>query len=137
MKGIHPYGGMMRCPHCKTRRQFIDKKQGQYAFAVQCKICNRVISPLSDTIFRQTNIHLSAWLKAMLILKIRQPDILMKDLAVTLNVTLSTTRGIKRKIMSLKDSSLEYRLFKTMEPLISENFTFIFSENAQKREAVL
>ena len=133
MRGLSPHGGEHRCPFCKTRRRFVEKKQGDYAFAIMCSSCRRVISPLSDTIFGHTKIHLSVWLKAMYILKVRQPDILLKDLAVLLHVSLPTVRSMKRKVTGLRKNSFELRVMVRLESLIVTNFTFIFNENPKQK----
>ena len=133
MKGMYPYGGEQRCPFCKTKRRFVAKKQGDYSFAIMCRKCSRVISPLNDSVFAHTKIHLSVWLKAMYILKVRQPDILLKHLATALNVSLVTVRSMKRKILALRKNSFELRFLKRLEPLIEENYTFIFNENPKQK----
>ena len=129
MRGMHPYGGEQRCPFCKTRRKFIDKKQGTYSFSIMCVTCRRVISPLTDTIFGHTKMHLSVWLKAMYILKVRQPDILQKDLAASLNVRLATARSMKRKVLGLRENAFELLFMKRMEAMVAENFYYIFNES--------
>lgn len=80
--------------------------------------------------------HLSVWIKAMYILKVRQPDIMMKDLAAALNVRLGTARSVKKKINGLRKDAFELRFGKRMEPMVIENFYFIFNENVQKKAAL-
>lgn len=133
MKGIYPHGGIQRCPKCKTKQQFTKKNQGNYSFAIKCPNCRSVLSPLSTTLFAHTKIHLSVWLKAMYILKIRQPDMLMKDLAVALHVSLSTVRSIKKRVLKLRKNATELRLLNRLEPLIVENYSFIFNENPKNK----
>ena len=135
MKGIHPFGGEQRCPYCKTRRRFIDKKQGDYSFSIKCTACRRVISPLASSIFGHTKIHLSVWLKAMYILKVREPEIMVKDLAAALNVRTATARSIKRKVGSLRKDAFELRVLARLQPMVEENYTFIFNEHSLQKIA--
>ena len=132
MKGLHPFGGEQRCRYCKTRRRFVDKKQGDYSFAIMCTYCRKVISPMTETLFAHTKIHLSVWMKAMYILKFRQPDIMVKDLSAALNVSLPTARTIRRKVMKLRKNAFEIRLLQRVDELISQNYTFIFNEHPMR-----
>lgn len=132
MKGIHPYGGEQRCPTCKKRTRWRDKQQGLYSFAINCTACKTTISPLSTTIFGHTKTHLSVWLKAMYILKIKEPSIMVKDLAATLNVSLDTARSMRVKIGALRKNAFELRVLQRLQPLLEENFYYIFSENPKQ-----
>jgi len=133
MKGLHPYGGNQRCPTCKKRTKWRDKQQGVYGFAINCNTCKTTISPISTTIFGHTKTHLSVWLKAMYILKIKEPAIMVKDLAATLNVSLDTARGMRVKTLALRKNAFELRALERVLPLLQENFYFIFSENPKQK----
>ena len=132
MKGINPYGGEQRCPTCKKRTRWRDKQQGLYAFAINCTACKTTISPLSATIFGHTKTHLAVWFKAMYILNIKEPSIMVKDLAAILNVSLDTARSMRVKIGALRKNAFELRVLQRLQPLLEENFYYIFSENPKQ-----
>jgi len=132
MKGIHPYGGEQRCPTCKKRTRWRDKQQGLYSFAVNCVACKTTISPLSTTIFGHTKTHLSVWFKAAYILKVKEPTIMVKDLAATLNVSLDTARNMRVKITALRKNAFELRALERLVPMLKEHFYFIFNENPKQ-----
>lgn len=71
----------------------------------------------------------------MYILKVRQPDILIKDLAAALGVQVGTARSLKRKVSGLPKNALELRFFKRMEKMVAENFYFIFNDSGQQAAA--
>ena len=84
------------------------------------------------TIFGHTKTHLAVWFKAMYILKIKEPSIMVKDLAVTLNVSLDTARSMRVKIATLRKNAFEIRALNRLQPMVEQNFYYIFSENPKQ-----
>jgi cell division ATPase FtsA len=71
----------------------------------------------------------------MYILKVREPEIMVKDLAAALNVRTATARSIKRKVGSLRKDAFELRVLARLQPMVEENYTFIFNEHSLQKIA--
>jgi hypothetical protein len=128
MQGLHPFKGKMRCPDCKKATNFCNKNQGVYAYAIVCSVCRKTISPVNSTIFRQTNIFLSVWLKGIYIVREVNDNTKVKDLQAALGVAAGTARNIKAKAERLKPKSIEMRLMESMRAVIKDNFYIIYAE---------
>jgi len=57
---------------------------------------------------------------------------MVKGLAATLNVSLDTARGMRVKIAALRNNAFELRVLQRLQPLLEENFYYIFSENPKQ-----
>ena len=88
------------------------------------------------TNFGHTKTHLAVWLKTMYILKIKEPSIMVKVLAVTLNVSLDTVRSIRVKIATLRKNAFEIRALNRLQPMVEENFYYIFNETPKQNTHV-
>lgn len=65
----------------------------------------------------------------MYVCLVKQPDIMQKDLADTIQVSRCVARQMRKKASKLEKHSLERRLLKRFEGLIQDNYWSIFADN--------
>lgn len=97
---------LMDCPkcNCRTKRRYTSER------TIQCSGCNAHISPISYTIFKNSKLPLPIWIKAIWLLKIKQPDISITQLCQTLMCSNKSAINLRKRIAPLNSESLEYKL---------------------------
>lgn len=107
---------------CKGCGEFTMYEIHSFHMALRCNKCRKTFSPTANTIFSNSKIWLQFWLKAIHILKVDNPNITLKELMKEMDCTNVTACNIRKKIRTINEFSIEYKLYEKFKEEIIKYF---------------